>query len=251
MGILSELKLDQLLRYGYGGVLLIFFAYIFRPDIIGTMIETLGVIFTPIVALGLGVLVYEINRFVIGELIIYPIIDWIDYNWDTRKSPEELFLYRIIRWSKDKIWNKIIKRPTDVTASMTRYLESLGVNKVDCIAAYTAVRRKILDQDQREKFDIAHAKLHILWITMEVFLIVFFYMWFTQKEPQIFSSIVKQSHLLLISLVLIVSATVVEIYQLRYECHIFKLYEKDTTKDNIKVTTFLTNAGYIPGNRHQ
>ena len=266
MSVLSELKLDQLMRYGYGGVLLIFFAYIFRPDIVGTMIESLGAIFTPIAALGLGVTIYTINRFVIGELVIYRIIDCIDYNWDTRKSPEELFLYRIIHWSNYKIWGKIKRklskdsflcriihwsnykiwgkirtRPdTNVTASMTRYLESLGVNKRNCIGAYTAVRRKLSDPDQREKFDIAHAKLHILWITIEVFLLIYFYMYLTQKEPQIFSSIVKPLYLLVISLVLIFSAIVVEIHQLRYECHIFKLYEEESNE----VTTFLTNADY-------
>lgn len=229
--LLGKLGLNQLLRYAYGGGLLIFFAYIFRPDKVGKMIESMGVIFAPLFFLGVGVVVYVFNRNVIGEYVAYPIIHIFHFVWDKLSG----------RNSKEK---KI--------TSPTSYLNSLGIKGVRKYfvrrEAYTTIRRLFnFDKPQhnklREKLDIAHAKHHVLWITIYILILVGIYMVITKAKPVLFSTIVNIPLIIVVIVILFFGAIATEILQLQYECRIIKVY--NTTESEVRITKFLKEYGFI------
>ena len=220
MGILDKLKLDQLFRYAFGGGLLFFFAYICKPVIVGEMIKSMGVIFAPLFILGVGVAIYVFQRNVLGELFWYPLIHIVHYVLDINKR-------------KDK---------KNCTSPMI-YLNLLGIKKYFIRReAYTTIRR-LFDFDSyqlqknklREKFDIAHGERHVLWITTNIFILFYCYIyWWNPSAPEIFSSIIKPSIIInsfniapiLVCLILIFAAIISDIFQLRYECYIIRKYNE-------------------------
>lgn len=229
--VLNRLTLDQLLRYAYGGGLLIFFAYIFRPYEVGRMIESMGVIFAPLFILGLGIVVYVISRGLLCEYVTSPIVHTFHFIWD--KMREIL--------SKD-----------DKITSPTGYLYELGIKGFwkyfKRREAYTSIRRLFnFNQPQHKKlrkhFDNAHSTHHVLWITIYMLMLVGFIMWRTGLEPKLFSTIFNPLYLVFLIIFLFCSAIVSEIHQFQYECRIIKTY--NTMESGERITVFLREYGFI------
>lgn len=206
-----EIGVARILRYSYGGLLLLLLAAVIDPKATAPIISALGTILAPLVALGVGAGIYVVHRHVLGEMILYLALHFIHHLWDC------------------------IRGNTGVNSTDTvHYLKALGVKRGDRRAAYTAARRQFFDQAVRERLNIAHSELHMLWITVDETLVAAIYLAATGRSHQ---SVV----LFAISGIIASCATIADIRQHHLECHMLKIAEREK-----KLSSFLKNIGYLP-----
>lgn len=145
--VLKELRvgLSRLLRYSYGGFLLIAFASFLQTDAVKAAREAMSWELTALVALVMGTGIYALHRNVVVPLhhgllcIGWAIVDW------TRGVEKA------------------------DSSSPTRWLSSLGVPLAWRITAYTAVRRSDLFEKEKPAWDVSHAEAGLVLMTAEAF----------------------------------------------------------------------------------
>lgn len=239
--LLDKLDINQMIRYAFGGGLLIFFAYICDTNRIGEMIKSMGIIFAPLFIIGLGVLIYVLQRKIIGEYFWYPIIHRIHNFYDsyTKRDKEKncsspiIYLKFILNINNEENFRKKIH------------------NYFTLREAYTTIRRLFnfenlkndLSQKKelRNKFNIAHAELHLLWIMTNILILFYAYVYISGTNPEIFSFIKPSGYLgiliFIIILVLILGIISADVHQLQYECRIIR--ECNTGQNKNKIKDFL------------
>lgn len=152
--------LSRLLRYSYGGFLLIALASVVAPIHTHNVLHTIPWELAALSALVIGAGIYAVHRSVaipLHHLVMCFFWGWID---EKRKVKVE-----------DSV-------------SPTRWLESLTVPKYRRILAYTALRQSdLLTHEERRDFNIAHAENGLVVMTSEGFLIAGLYALCHHKAP--------------------------------------------------------------------
>jgi Na+-translocating ferredoxin:NAD+ oxidoreductase RnfD subunit len=203
-----KITLSRLIRYTYGGLLTALLAAIAEPTSIASIVGALGTILAPLAAVGLGTGVYIIHRHVLGETILFPLT------------------HRIHAW-----WDRVQGHTEEATTSTIGYLKVLGVQR-NIRSAYTAFRDQFFDPSLREKLDIQHSELHVLWITAELTLIAAVYLASTKR-------ITGAIMLLILCVLAILSVIVADIRQHQMECHLMR------TTEHQQVISFLQERGFL------
>lgn len=207
---LSEIGLPRILRYGYGGLLLMLLAAVINPKEVAAVVGSLGTVLAPLAALGVGAGIYAIHRYVIGEVGLYPCLHLIHRIWDRLRGRR------------------------DSTTDTVRFLATLGVKCGDRRASYTAARRHFFDSAVREQLDIAHGELHILWITVDEALLASVYL---RVHGRLWLP------LLLIGLFVAGCAAYADIRQHQLERHMLRIEEGENLGKG-KISSFLRARGY-------
>ncbi|MBD3673894.1 MAG: hypothetical protein HUJ26_10250 [Planctomycetaceae bacterium] len=149
-------QVQQLIRYGHGGLLVFGIVALYNPDFIKEIVTSLGGPLSMLMVLSIGAPIYVIHRYVIGEYCIYPLTNIIHiYVWD-------------------KISCKLRKIKEFETTSVTGMLEQQGikVESYDWLFGYF-LRRKVysdwrqayLPEKKKNLLNLFHAEVHILWIS--------------------------------------------------------------------------------------
>jgi hypothetical protein len=215
--VAQELNLNRILRYGYGGLLILIFSTLIKPDTVKTIIDSLGVIIAPFAVLGLGTAFYIIHRYVLGELLMYPIMHHMHDLVDKKQGRTGLG-----------------------STSTVTYLKAIGVNNEDKRSAYIASRKQLFDQDIRNNLDISHAELHVLYITFEITFLFAIYLWYSKTQSHILPNIFQPISLMFTSIIVYISATIADIRQHQFECHLLKIQDREG-----KLKPFLQSLGYL------
>jgi hypothetical protein len=175
--VLDELGLglSRLLRYSYGGFLLIVLARVVNPDEIRNILDMPWEL-TALSALVIGAGIYAVHRSIViplhhGLCLILWLKDWKLVN------PQHSFPLK--HWL-GYIWPKNWERVTpDNSYSPTSWLGSIGVPFGRRIAAYTALRRSdFFEERKRQSLNIAHAEHGLVVMTFEGFLLASVYVKF-------------------------------------------------------------------------
>jgi hypothetical protein len=135
--VLKEVTLSRILRYSYGGFLLVAIMVTENSGQVKTIIEALGSTVAPLTVVALGGCVFVTYRYVLGELLIFPVVHLIDGLLQLR--------------SKESL-------------SPIQYLSSLGVPFGSRRAAYGRLKASLFT-DHTKFLDLIHSEIHILYIT--------------------------------------------------------------------------------------
>ena len=210
--VLSEIGANRILKYGYGGMLFALLAAIIDPVHTKTVVSSLGPLLAPLSVFSVGTAIYIVHRYVIGELFIFKVAHRIHGVYDRVNGSQGLS-----------------------STCTTKYLEALGVKRVNCRSAYTAMRKLLFDQDVRNNLDKNHAELHVLYITAEETFLAAVYLAMSGRIVYL---------LFAISLVIGWCAITGDRRQHQLECHLMKI-------DRQKLCELLHNVGYLSSNEVQ
>lgn len=207
---LNELGISRLIRYSYGGFLLLFIVSIINPEIVKSIINSLGTIISILVILNIGASIFVIHRYVLVEIFEFPLIDCI---------------HNVIDYFH--------KNTGADSTSPFKYIKSLGVKKGNSRAAYLAIRKEFFDSEKRKNVDIIHSELHILYITAEETLLTGIYLLYWDNQ-------FHYIYLFTLSIIFALSAIIADIKQLQLECHSLKIKNSEG-----KLRSFLLEIGYL------
>lgn len=139
--MIGKFSLSRLLRYGYGGFLLVGILSLIEQEFVKSSIAAAGSVLAPLVVFFVGVCIFVVYRYVLGEFILYQLTH-----------------------ATHKILDRCMYGKGEVS-SPTGYLQSLGVSWWQKRTAYTDIRRELFDKEQQERLDLAHSEIHVLYIT--------------------------------------------------------------------------------------
>ena len=143
--MLEKLSISKIIRYGYGGFLLVGIILLFNPQLINEIIKSAGPVVAPIAIFSLGACIYIFYRFVLGEFIIYPISHLVHRIIDLLNSKSKVSgTIGFLRKNKVSFWQRR--------------------------AAYNLIRWEFLDDKNKKRLDYAHSEIHILYITAVEFM---------------------------------------------------------------------------------
>jgi hypothetical protein len=207
----EKLPLSRLLRYGYGGFLLVGIVSLIEPEIVKLAVEATGSIVSPFVIFFVGTCIFVVYRYVLGEFILYRLTHAIHGIWDRCFSGE------------------------DGVSSPTGYLGSLGISWWQRRVAYNEIRRGLFKDEQRERLDLAHSEIHIVYITAVELIATWLYLR-ARGNPYPFSGAVIP----VAAVLTLIAAIVADIGQHRIE---YRLLRYGIESD--KLREFLHERGFI------
>lgn len=137
--ILKE-QLSRIIRYAYPGFLTLLFMSFVATDEIKALQGTIGVALTAVCAVVVGAAIYVGYRLVLGELVIFPIVNAM---------------------------HTFISKHTKLTVGVTGWLGSprFSVGLGSRRAAYGYLRNKCNDKSEARNLDFIHTELHILYLS--------------------------------------------------------------------------------------
>lgn len=136
--ILKE-QLSRIIRYAYPGFLTLLFMSFVATDELKALQGTIGVALTAVCAVVVGAAIYVGYRLVLGELVIFPIVNAI---------------------------HTFISKHTRLTVGVTGWLGSrFSVGLGSRRAAYGYLRSKCSDKSEARHLDFIHTELHILYLS--------------------------------------------------------------------------------------
>src|SRR5258705_9094540 len=151
------LGLSRLLRYSYGGFLLIVLASVVNPADSGKVLNAMPWQLAALSSLLIGASIYAVHRSVVIPL-------------------HHLGLCLIL-WLKDKMTRT---EPKD-SLSPTRWLASIGVKWGNRIRAYTLLRRSdFFTKREKQELDVAHAESGLVVMSFEG---LFIAGWYARLHP--------------------------------------------------------------------
>ena len=172
--------LNQMLRYFYGGVLLLFLGSVVNSDKTGKIVDAIHPTLAVVVALVVGAGLYATHRSLVIPFhhLFGCFLFWAWETWRLKRGSSDQ-----ARW---KLWKyKCAKVPKEQSRSPTRWLGSTEITVRPCLRmwAYSTLRRRDLwTEDEKRKLDVAHAENGLVVMTFEGFLVagvfaVFAYFW--------------------------------------------------------------------------
>ena len=154
-----DIGLSRLLRYSYGGFLLVAFGSFLGPESVRVAREAMSWELTAVVALVMGAGIYALHRSAVVPLhhgflcLVWALVD------------------RVRGVSKEE------------STSPTRWLASLGVPLAWRIAAYTTVRRSSIFEKDKAAWDVTHAEAGLVLMTAEAFGVAAVYLYTVPQSP--------------------------------------------------------------------
>jgi hypothetical protein len=140
-GIFEKIRLTQIIRYGYAGFLAAGIAAFLAPAEVKPGIEAAGHVVAPLVVFAIGACIYVLYRYVLGELMIFPLVHYIHYLVDTQ------------------LFGKAEAR------SPITFLARQGVRLGQRRNAYTDIRRGVFKDAERTRLDLDHTEIAVLYLT--------------------------------------------------------------------------------------
>ena len=209
--MLEKLKIDQIIRYGYGGFLIAGIMIFLYPDKSKEFIASAGSVVAPLSILSSGAFIYVFYRYVLGDNFIYPITHFLHFLLD-----------HIINHGN----------PTSPTSFLGKVKNVKLGQRRQC---YTDIRHQLFDHDKRSKLDLDHAEIHVIYLTSVICLFLQIFLSFSNKanEP-------VKSSLMVITALFWFSAVIIDIRQHKKEGRL--IMESSIQQ---KVDELLTSCGYI------
>ena len=143
--------LSRLLRYSYGGFLLIVFASLLDHDTTKPTLDAMSWQLASLAAVVVGAGLYATHRAIV--------------------VPVHHALLCLFWW----IIDIVRKKKLEDSGNPTRWLGSLNVKVLWRIPAYTALRQSDLFKEEKSDWDIAHAETGLVLMTAEAFLLAAVY----------------------------------------------------------------------------
>lgn len=191
--------LSRLLRYSYGGFLLIVLASVVNPTYTREVLAAIPWELAALSALLIGASIYAVHR-----SVVIPI--------------HHLGLCLIL-WARDKVSRTSPRE----SLSPTRWLGAIGVKNGEKMLAYTVLRRSdFFGERGKREFDVAHAESGLIVMTFEGLLLAAFYARFHPASSQ-----VSWLTLCSLSLVFLVASYPSGYVQHQIECRRMRLREAD------------------------
>lgn len=214
--MIERFPLSRLLRYGYGGFLLVGILSLIEPKIVKSSIAAAGSVVAPLVIFFVGVCIFVIYRYVLGEFILYQLMHAIHKILDR-------YMY-----GKRKV------------SSPTGYLQSLGIGRWQKRTAYTEIRRELFEKDEQERLDLAHSEIHVLYITAIEFFAAATYLYLSTNGS---SRPFLMAFFLVGAVLTLIAAIITDIQQHRIE---YRLLRYGIKFDEL--AGFLRKRGYMKSN---
>ena len=142
------LSVNQVIRYGFGGLLLFLLMAIIEPAWTWEKVQILGPVFVPFIALGIGLLIYVFYRPILGYSILWP-------------------LYDEIHRRLEHIWGYRREKPNTHNCKKMYLIDKYNVLPGNAIDAYRIIRndKHIFNKAIADNFLTQHSEIHLLYIT--------------------------------------------------------------------------------------
>jgi hypothetical protein len=145
-----RLRLGQLIRYGYSGLLLFLLSALVDAAQTKQIVGSLGPVLSPLVALVLGVGVYVLYKELLGELVFYPV-------------------RHMLHTLMARLWYRMRHRswpPTGAVGSVPSLLGGLGVRFGQRQWAYRSLRSTAFTSlAQNQLLDLLHSEIHLIYVS--------------------------------------------------------------------------------------
>jgi hypothetical protein len=194
LGWLADLgvTIHEVLRYGFGGLLVYAVAALCAPKETKTALETLGTIISVILAFALGAAIYAASRYTVGELL---------------NCVRERLHVAFSRW-----------RGRGCICRTAYFLDGWPKAKLtmwDAMEAFRTVRDgKEFDQAKQRRFHLQHSELHMLYIAFVVLISGALVLWFTKPT----GALVSPSAMAIVALLCLLSGLMGDILVCQQEC---------------------------------
>jgi hypothetical protein len=214
--MIEKFPLARLFPYGYSGILLVVILSLIKPGLVRCIIDRVDSVTVLLGIFFMGAFIFGIYRYLIGELLLYPLTHYM-HNFDDRLRKRD-------------------------STNPVQYLRDRGVSSYrEAREAYTVIRRELFKKEDRERLDLAHSEIHILYITAVEFAVTCLYLWLKEfPSPPIAHLLVASMPLLIPLLVAILAAMLADIQQHKIEHRLIKY-----KMPGYELKEFLLNRGYI------
>ncbi|MBA7683660.1 hypothetical protein ES703_92034 [subsurface metagenome] len=170
-------------------------------------VDALGGIVSTLVIIAFGASIYIFYRYVLGEFLIYPFTHFIHYLFDKKNEP----------------------------TSPTGYLRRIKKLKIGQVReAYTDIRRHFFEEKLRDKLDLDHSEIHLLWLTSVIGIFLFIYLSLVGN-----TDCMTRFSVFIASIFVYIAATIIDIKQHKKEYRLISEPSRQSDLDN-----FLNNHGY-------
>jgi hypothetical protein len=153
---------NQIIRYGYGGVLLMLVIGLISPSYLVTLYSAFGPFLGALAIYTIGIFIYLFYRPILGQRLIWPTSEVIhgllDYFWYTKTPGHKKISCRLEYLNKH-----------------------FGITTNNRIDAYRLIRNSF--NDKFSKFEIEHSEIHLLYITFLILFAACLYLLFIQIAP--------------------------------------------------------------------
>ncbi|MCJ7577544.1 MAG: hypothetical protein MUO91_03755 [candidate division Zixibacteria bacterium] len=207
--LIGRLSISTILRYGYGGFLLVGLLALRDHVQVEAWIKATGTVVAPLIVFCVGACIYVVYRYVVGEFLFYP------------------FMHSV-HFLTDRLFYRDGQR-----TSPTGFLGQGGMCFSQRRQAYTAIRRGFFEPCMRETLNLAHSEIHILYLTAVEFAAATS-LWWTDPSHKVVSWV-----FIVAAAVTFIAAVVTDINQHKMEYRLLR-----NLKDKVALTNFLSLTGY-------
>lgn len=209
--MIEKLSLNKFLNYGYSGFLLLGIIYLNDNSFVRNMVENLGPVISTILTLSAGATVFIAYRNIIGELIIYP---------------------------TTHLLHKLISPETSTLVFLKEVL-SIKYNVFLLRNVYNSIRRRFFSRELLSKLDLAHAEIHVIYVTAIQLIGNFFYLGIYKANDA------NKFYWIVIGLTFLIVGIIADIWQHSNECSLLKRIKNNKVEgiSDLSLIDFLDHAG--------
>lgn len=209
--MIEKLSLNKFLNYGYSGFLLLGIIYLNDNLFVRSLVENLGPVISVILTLSLGATAFIAYRYILGELLIYPL---------------------------GHVLHKFIS-PKTSTLVFLKDVMSVKYNVFFLRNIYNSIRRRFFSKELLGKLDLAHAEIHVIYVTAIQLIGNFFYL--TLHKP----NDPNKTYWLVLGLIFLAVGMVADMWQHSNECGVLKRIKNEKVEgvSECSLLEFLDHAG--------
>ncbi len=209
--MIEKLSLNKFLNYGYSGFLLLGIIYLNDNLFVRSLVENLGPVISVILTLSLGATAFIAYRYILGELLIYPLVH---------------------------VLHKFIS-PKTSTLVFLKDVMSVKYNVFFLRNIYNSIRRRFFSKELLGKLDLAHAEIHVIYVTSIQLIGNFFYL--TLHKP----NDPNKTYWLVLGLIFLAVGMVADMWQHSNECGVLKRIKNEKVEgvSECSLLEFLDHAG--------
>lgn len=212
------ITINQIFRYAYGGILILFVSAIVNPNQTKIINDSLGSTLSIFVAFGLGGLIHAFYKPFILEQFIAKIA------WKLHKILEK-------KWGFDK------NNPLTHNEPYGFLMDFQRVKKNNVIMAYRLIRDNLFDKDRAKRFELEHSEIHLLYMTFSILVIFGILIWFFPSLNT--NESVSYLVLIIAAIIFLITGIWGDLIVKRRICAYLK------SIDQVKLTTLLKDTGFI------
>jgi|WetSurMetagenome_2_1015567.scaffolds.fasta_scaffold87325_2 hypothetical protein len=150
------LTVNQIIRYGYGGLLLFLVSAIIDPCITSKITQSLGAPLSIFIGYALGGVIYVFYRSFLGEHVIWPLTDLIHEYLDS------------ILWVKNR--GNFGREYIGTTCKRIHVEKEYKIDPYNSLEAYRLIRNNFSETFQKGAIEIQNSEIHLLYISFIILL---------------------------------------------------------------------------------